>query len=131
MSSRAVRTLARTWAKTLATPYIETINISESAPDGSIWLTAEFDAFGWDKLSYCQDFQESGQVTLIWMGVNGTGDDAVLAAAEADALIFFSKVDPAGKLVLTGRSAPDTFETSGTTPEFLVSIDFQYTFNPN
>jgi hypothetical protein len=65
------------------------------------------------------------------MGVNGVGDDAVLAAAEADAAVFFSKVDPAGKLVFTGRSAPDTFETSGTTPEFLVSISIDYEYNPN
>lgn len=131
MSSRAVRTLARTWAQTLSTPYLETINVAETAPDGTIWMSAEFDAFGWDKLSYCQEFQETGQITLIWMGVNGTGDDAVLQAAEADATAFFSKVDPTGKLTLTGRSAPDTFETSGTQPEFLVSIDFSYTYNPN
>lgn len=131
MSSRAVRTLARTWAKTLTTPYVETINVAEDAPDGSIWMSLEFDSYGWDKMSYCQDFQETGQITLVWMGVNGTGDDAVLLQAEFDAIAFFSKVDPAGKLVLTGRSAPDTFETSGSTPEFLVSIDFQYVFNPN
>jgi hypothetical protein len=131
MSSRYVRQTARAWAATLSTPYLETINVAETAPDGTIWMSAEFDSFGWDKLSYCQEFQETGQITLVWMGVNGVGDDAVLTAAEADAVAFFKKVDPAGKLVLTGRSAPDTFETSGTQPEFLVSIDFEYSFNPN
>ena len=128
MSSRAVRTLARTWANALPVPYVDTINFDES-PTDPIWFTIEFDSYGMDKLSFCQDWQEVGFIQLDFFGLAGVGDDALLAAAEPAVQQFLQNVDPAGKLSLVSFSAPDDFTPTGGAPKFGVSFVIDYTFN--
>ena len=128
MSSRAVRTLARTWANALPVPYIDTINFDES-PTDPIWFTIEFDSYGMDKLSFCQEWQEVGFIQLDFFGLAGVGDDALLAAAEPAVQQFLQNVDPAGKLSLVSFSAPDDFTPTGGAPKFGVSFVIDYTFN--
>ena len=129
MSSRAVRTLARTWANALPVPYVDTINFDES-PTDPIWFTIEFASYGSDKMSFCQDWREVGSLQLDFFGLAGVGDDALLAAAEPAVRQFFQNVDPAGKLSLVSFSAPDDFTPTGGSPKFGVSfvIDYEFQF---
>lgn len=128
MSSRAVRQMVRTWLGTMSVPFHDTINLEQN-PSDPVWLSVEFDAYGYDKDTYCEKFTERGQITLVWMGQSGVGDDALLQTAEADAAAFYANTDPTGKLVLTGRSASDSYIGSDT-PYFEVAIYFDYEFTP-
>jgi hypothetical protein len=128
MSTRAVRTLARTFAAALDVPYVDTINY-EVNPDHDIWFTIEFSAYGMDKLSYCNTWQEVGSIQLDFFGVAGVGDDALLEAAEPAAKKFFESLDPSGRLTFTTIAAPDDFTPSGGVPKFGVSFLISYNFN--
>lgn len=127
MSTRAVRTLARQWASELSVPYVDTINL-EVNPEFDIWFTIEFSAYGMDKLSFCDSWQEVGSIQLDFLGLAGVGDDALLAAAEPAVRAFFQKRDPTGLLVFSGISAPDDFTPTGGTPKFGVSFVISYSY---
>jgi hypothetical protein len=128
MSTRAVRTLARKWASELDVPYIDTINL-EVNPEDDIWFTIEFSAYGMDKLSYCNTWQEVGSIQLDFFGVAGVGDDALLEVAEPAARKFFESVDPSGRLTFTTIAAPDDFTPTGGIPKFGVSFLISYTYS--
>jgi hypothetical protein len=117
----------RAWAATLATPYYDTVNKSVS-PTDPIWSTAQFDPATNTKTTFCADAEEEGQIELIYSSQPGTGDDAVLQAAEADIAAMAAKVDPAGRFVLTGNDPPEdaTFGDADTT--YRVSVMFTYVF---
>lgn len=127
MSSAYVRNLVRQWVGTLTTPFVETINVEQN-PQNDLWMTVQFDQTGWDKLTYCDHFLEAGVITLSWLGKPGIGDADIIAAAEIDAALFMAKADPAHKLVITGRSAPDDFEGVGV-PTLQVDITFNYSYS--
>lgn len=128
MSSRAVRRLAREWASTLDVPYVDTINF-EVNPIHDIWFTIEFAAYGMDKLSYCNTWQEVGSIQLDFLGVAGVGDDALLEAAELAARKFFESVDKSGRMTFTTIAAPEDFTPTGGVPKFGVSFLISYTYN--
>ena len=127
MSSRAVRQAVRGWMAALTTSYYDTINI-EQAPADRIWVTVEFNSFGMIKETFCDQWVEEGDITLTFFGPPGVGDDALLSQAEADALLFYSQVDPAGKVVLVNRSAPEDFALTENGPRFGVTFRFGYEF---
>jgi hypothetical protein len=128
MSTRAVRTLARKWASELDVPYIDTINF-EVNPEDDIWFTLEFSAYGMDKLSYCNTWQEVGSIQLDFFGVAGVGDDVLLEVAEPAARKFFESVDPNGRMTFTTIAAPDDFTPTGGVSKFGVSFLISYTYS--
>lgn len=125
MSSRVVRNLARNWVGTLSTPYFDTINMEQN-PSVEFWCTLSFISYGFSKLSYCSQWQEDGEIELIFFGPAGTGD-GLLTRAEADAALFFNNADPSGRVVLTGRSAPEELSsTEFSGPLYGVLFRFGY-----
>ena len=127
MSSRAVRKAVRGWLGGLTTPYYDTINTDHN-PTDPIWMTVEFSSFGYTKETYCLDWLEDGDITLTFFGQPGVGDDALLAQSEADVTKFFSNVDPAGKLTLESRSAPEDLYATEDGPIFGVTFRIGYSF---
>jgi hypothetical protein len=127
MSSRAVRQFARTVLGTLTSPYFDTINVEQN-PTDNVWVTAEFAALGSVKETYCEAWVEEGDIVLTFFGRPGIGDDALLQQAEADAARFYAGVDPAGKVVLVNKSAPEDFYITEEGPRFGVIFRFGYEF---
>jgi hypothetical protein len=128
MSSRAVRRLARTWASQLDVPYVDTINF-EVNPLQDIWFTMEFSAYGMDKLSYCNTWQEVGSIQLDFFGIAGIGDEGLLDVAEPAARKFFESIDESGRMTFTTIAAPEDFTPTGGVPKFGVSFLISYTYS--
>ena len=126
MSSRAVRTAVRGWLGTLVTPYADTINYDQH-PTASVWMTCEFNSFGYTKETFC-NFVEEGDITLTFFGQPGIGDDALLAQAEADVDTFFAAKDPTNKVVLVNRSAPEDLFATEDGPVFGVAYRIGYEY---
>lgn len=128
MSSRYVRTMVRGWLATVATPYHDTIN-TQQAPTDAIWMTAEFDAYNRERLTYCKGTtQEEGVITLVYLAQPGVGDDAVLLAAEADVTTLLAKVDPANRLTIDNISAPLDYSSGDADSTYRIAIELNYTF---
>ena len=125
MSSRAVRQFARAAVATVGVPYVDTINLAQNMPTPT-WCTLSFLTYANEKLSYCDDREETGAISLVFFGAPGVGDDALLQAAEAAAAKFYVYKDPAIKVTLTTQAAPIEFTPAGDVPQFAVSIDFEY-----
>jgi hypothetical protein len=125
MSSRAVRQFARAAVATVGVPYVDTINLSQNMP-APTWCTLAFLTYGNEKLSFCDDREETGSISLVFFGAPGVGDDALLQAAEAAAAKFYAYADPARKVTLTTQAAPIEFTPAGDVPQYAVSIDFEY-----
>jgi hypothetical protein len=129
MSSLYVRNLARTWAASCATPYYDTIN-KEQNPTDAVWFTMDFEVEGSEMLTLCGDTQEEGVIDLVFCGSAGSGDAAVLAAAEADAKVFLAQSDTTGKLVVRRAMPPEEFSAGDADPWYRVVIGLEYLFNP-
>jgi hypothetical protein len=133
MSSRAVRTQVRSLLAdpvvTTICPFVETINVEQN-PTDDIWFTAGFDFSFMDKLSFCQDFAEYGVIELVFESLPGTGDDAVLVAAESVTAELKKFNDPTGQLTLTSFSPPDEYsQGSADTAAYRVVVFIDYVFN--
>lgn len=127
VSSRSVRQTVRGWLGTLVSPYYDTINL-EQHPTDAIWMTVEFNSFGSTKETYCGSWVEEGDITLTFFGPPGVGDDTLLAQAETDADTFFAKTDPAGKVVLVNKSAPEDLYATEDGPIFGVTFRIGYEY---
>jgi hypothetical protein len=126
MSSRAVRTLCRQWAAALPVPFHDTVGLDVD-PTDPMWCSLEFMADYKEKLSYCDQWNEIGTITLMFFGSIGTGDDALLAAAEPAAQQFFSQTDPTGRLVLDSINPPDIFSPQDG-PWLIAEFQVRYSF---
>jgi hypothetical protein len=128
MSSRYVRNLTEQWAAApaLGVPFYPTVNMEQN-PSDQIWFTLEWDAFGATKDTFCETFTEDGEVRMVFFGPAGAGYDALLAAAETAARLFYGNIDPAGRLVLSSLGAPDEFGGQDQS-YFVVEIAIEYTF---
>jgi hypothetical protein len=127
MSSLAVRQITRQWVTAITTPFYNTI-AEEQDPADPVWCTCEFDQYEYTKMSYCDQWVESGDIRLTWFGQIGAGELALLQIAESDAATFMQQKDSTGKVVITGRSAPEVFRMDG--PQLGVEISFNYEFTP-
>jgi hypothetical protein len=127
MSSLAVRQIARQWVTSLSVPYYNTIG-EEQNPQDAVWVSLEFDFFSYDKLSYCDQWVEEGIIRVAWFGAIGNGEEALVQVAETDAATIMAQVDPAGKVTIVGRSAPEVFRLDG--PQLGVEISFNYQYSP-
>lgn len=126
MSSLYVRNLVETWIAAIGTiPFHQTINQIPDNPQDNIWLTVDFNPAGATKETFCEEFAEDGEITLIFMGRVGIGFNTLFAAAEQFADAFWNSSDPTGKLNLIIREPP--FDYAGQdNPWFVVEISFQY-----
>ena len=127
MSSRAVRQFSRAAVATVGVPYIDTINLAQNMPS-PVWCTLSFLPYGTEKLTFCDDMQETGIVSLVFFGAPGVGDDALLQAGEAAAAKFFAYTDPNNKVVLTTQSAAIDYQAAGDVPQFAIQFDFEYSY---
>ena len=128
MSSRAVRQFARAAVATVGVPYVDTINFAQNMP-APTWCTLAFLTYGNEKLSFCDDREETGSISLVFFGAPGVGDDALLQAGEAAAAKFFAYTDPNNKVVLTTQSAAIDYQAAGDVPQFAIQFDFEYVFS--
>lgn len=92
MSSKYVRDHFRTWVQNFVTPFFETVN-TEQAPQVPMWCTLEFINAGSQRLDLCGARQERGSVDVWFFGPGGSGDDALLAQAEADIATLMQNTD--------------------------------------
>ena len=127
MSSRAVRNQFRTWCGTLSVPFYDTVNLAQ-APAEPIWCTARFDPSTNTVSTYCRTQEEEGQIELVYSAQPGTGDDSVLAAAEADIATLLGKADPTGRFVLTGNDAPEDASFGDADATFRITVIYTYVF---
>jgi hypothetical protein len=127
MASRYVRQVFRSWMSKLATPYFDTVNLEQS-PQVPQWCTLEFVSASSQRSDLCGAAEETGTVTLWFFGPAGVGDDALLAAAEADAAIVLQQIDPGGKLALLGCQPPT--DTGGGGDEAAFGFSFDYVYYP-
>ena len=125
MSSRAVRQFARAAVATIGVPYIDTINLSQKLPSPN-WCTLSFLTYGTEKLSYCNEMQETGVISLVFFGAPGVGDDAILQAGEAAAAKFYDYANPLFPVTLRTLSAPIDYTSAGDVPQYAVQFDFEY-----
>lgn len=124
MSSAYVRSFARGLMPKMGTKFYETIN-KEVNPTDPIWMTLTFDAFTKQLDTYCRSTTEYGVINLVYFSDPGIGDDSVLAAAEADANLFYDQSDSSGRLVFTSCSAPEEVSNGR---DYVVSIAVSYEF---
>ena len=127
MSSRAVRQFARAAVATVGVAYVDTINLAQNMTQPT-WCTLAFLTYGNEKLSYCDDREETGAISLVFFGAPGVGDDALLQAAETAAAKFYAYADPARKVTLTMQNAAIEFAPAGDVPQYAVQIDFDYSY---
>ncbi len=125
MSNSYVRNMFRSWLNALPEPYYDTVNLDQSPPD-DLWVTAVFISYGVDFIDTCGQQEETGEVQVIWLGKPGVGDAALLAAVEAGTQALLAREDPAGKLIVTGRTAASDY-AGPDTPHFEVAVSFVYT----
>jgi hypothetical protein len=129
MSSLYVRNMVRGWAALCATPYYDTIN-REHNPTDPVWFTAYFEVEDSGSLTVCGDTFEEGVIDLVFCGEPGTGDAAVLAAAEADAQVFLSQFDPTRKLTIIRAMPPEEFSDGDAEPNYRAVIGLEYQYHP-
>lgn len=129
MSSLYVRNKIRQWAALCATPFYDTINLEQN-PSDPVWFTAEFEVENSEMVTYCKDELEEGVVDLVFCGSAGSGDAAVLTAAEADAKVFLAQSDVTGKLVIRRAMPPEEFSAGTGDNWYRVVIGLEYKHTP-
>lgn len=128
MSAYYVRQMAETWAATCTSPYYSTMNM-EQDPSDEIWFTLEFDTYGYQKESFCDNWVETGSITLVFFGVAGVGWETLVQRAEQDTAIFRANKDASMKLVITGMDSPDEI-SAGDVPFYALSVTLDYEYRP-
>lgn len=126
MARSYVRTMLRQWAAGFAIPYYDTVAI-EQAPADPIWCTFDFTFADTELADFCGGSIERGTATLVVMGPAGSGDAAVLAAAEAAAAFLMQQIDNSGALALFKAGAPQDF-LEGPFYGVEIGIDYDYSF---
>ena len=130
MSSRYVRQIFEQWLQdpALSVPFYPTVNMEQNPTDDT-WCTADFSGSYRDVLTFCNGVvSEDGEVELVYFGRPGIGYDTLLQQVENDVAILEGMEDPAGKLVIMGRSAPYEFSSGSAAKEYSLSVFFEYRY---
>lgn len=130
MSSRYVRQMFEQWltSAALGVPYYPTVN-QEQSPSDNAWCTATFSSSYREVMTFCNGVtSEDGEVEVIYMGRPGIGYNVLLQLVETDAAVLESMTDPAGKLVIHGRSAPYEFSLGSAKKDYSLSVFFEYSY---
>jgi len=127
VSSLYVRNMVRGWAAASPTPFYDTINL-EQKPADAVWFTAEFEVESSETLTICEAQQEEGVIELVFCGLPGTGDAAVLTAAEAEGRRLLALKDPQGKLMLKRAMPPEEFSAGDADPLYRAVVGIEYAY---
>ena len=130
MSARAVRKMVRGWLAdpAMAVEFVETIN-EENLPTNSMWMTVEFLGGYREVLSICDgDIAENGEFELVFFAPPGTGDDALLTAAEADIKTLMAQRDATNKLTLLNREPWDEYTNGDADGDYALSTIVEYVY---
>lgn len=125
MSSKYVRDMVKGWAAQSTVPFYDTINRNQN-PRDNIWFTIEFEVETSELQSFCGVNTEEGVIEMIFCGLPGQGDGAVLAAAEAEALRMMSNSDPTGLLFLKRPMPPEEFSAGDADSSYRVVVGIEY-----
>ena len=130
MSDLYVRKQIREWMNdpAMETPFYDTVNAATN-PQDDIWVTADFNAISREKLTFCDgSWLEDGDVSLIYNGLPGVGDEAIFMAAEKDIGVLMSQRDATRQLVITNRSAINDFSGGSTNQAYQIEIIVSYEY---
>ena len=129
MSALYVRNMVRSWLNdpSLDVPFFDTVNLEQN-PQVDQWVTAEFETTLRDKLSFCE-WKEEGEVLLVFTGVPGVGDGALLAAAEKDVKTLLAFRDPTRQLLVTAVQGIQEYSGGSANVGYQIEIilDYEYT----
>ena len=124
-----VRRKFREWLThpSMAVPFYETVNTATN-PQEDIWVTADFNALYREKMTYCEgSWMEEGDVSLIYNGLPGVGDEALIEAAEKDVETLMAFRD-SPLFILTERSAVNDFSSGATNQNYQIEIIVSYQY---
>lgn len=113
----------------MTTPFHESINFEEN-PTEPMWFTVEFNAENTTVDTYCRSQTETGVIDFVFSTLPGSGDTALIAAAESDIAKFMNSKDPNGKFVLLNDLAPEEF-TGGDANKYyqvIIGVEYSYSF---
>jgi hypothetical protein len=127
MSSKYVRDMIRGWAALCSTPYYDTVNQNQNPAD-PVWFTIDFEPETSEMTTFCGHAEEDGVIELVFCGSAGSGDAAVLTAAEADAKIFLAQSDTTGKLVVRRAMPPEEFSAGDADNWYRIVIGLEYRY---
>jgi len=123
--------MVRSWLNdpSLDVPFFDTVNLEQN-PQVDTWVTAEFETTLRDKLSFCE-WKEEGEVLLVFTGVPGVGDGALLAAAEKDVKTLLAFRDPTRQLLVTAVQGIQEYSGGSANVGYQIEIilDYEYTEN--
>jgi len=129
MSALYVRRKFREWLTNpaMSVPFYDTVNAATN-PQDDIWVTADFNALYREKMTYCDgSWMEEGDVSLIYNGLPGVGDEALIEAAEKDIEVLMSFRD-SQSFILTERSAVNDFSSGATNQNYQIEIIVSYQY---
>ena len=130
MSSKYVRDKFRSWLNDglVDSPYYDTINQDQN-PTDDIWVTAEFEVSFREKRTFCEgSWEEEGEVSLMFNGIAGVGDGALLAASEKDIKTLLSFRDETAQLVIDRVGGVNEFSRGTANMGYQLEYIIQYTF---
>lgn len=134
MSALYVRNTARAWATAAGVangiPFHDAIN-RDVDPAEPLWFTALFDAQSNNGQTFCfpGKYLENGMIDLVFAGVPGAGDEALLSKLEPTVAAFCQSVDLSGRLIL-GQYEPVEEILSGTADRwYRLTVAVQYVYH--
>ena len=130
MSSKYVRDKFRSWLNDglVDSPYYDTINQDQN-PTDDIWVTAEFEVSFREKRTFCEgSWEEEGEVSLMFNGIAGVGDGALLAASEKDIKTLLSFRDETAQLVIDRVGGVNEFSRGTANMGYQLEYVIEYTY---
>ena len=130
MSSLYVRNKFRAWLNdsNIQAPYYDTIN-KEQNPAEDYWVTAEFEVNFREKRTFCEgSWEEEGEVSLMFNGLAGVGDGALLAISEADVKTLLAFRDETGQLIIDRVGGVNEFSRGTANMGYQLEYIIEYTF---
>ena len=91
-----------------ATPYYTSVNLDEDPADAT-WCSIDWGVSLARRLTFCNEQEYDGTFQLLFFGIAGQGDDALLTSSELDVNLLKTFADPGGRLVLNNFSSAEDF----------------------
>lgn len=133
MSSSYVRAQFREWLNdpAIVTPYYDTINLEQNPPEDT-WVTAEFEVTFREKKTFCEgSWEEEGDVSLMFNGIAGIGDGALLSISEQDMKTLLSFRDASRQLTVIGVTGVNEFSGGSANMGYQLEYIIEYQYMEN
>lgn len=133
MSSSYVRAKFREWLNdpAIVTPYYDTINLEQNPPEDT-WVTAEFEVTFREKKTFCEgSWEEEGDVSLMFNGVAGIGDGALLSISEQDMKTLLAFRDESRQLTVIGVTGVNEFSGGSANMGYQLEYIIEYQYQEN